>query len=326
MNKEELLQELSVKLNNGEISRDEIANRFNLQGASSVERVETVKKPWQFSTTKALYALGAAIVIIGVVIFVGQIWDDVGSFGRISVTLGLGILMAAIGSFFLKKKPHYLIGSIFHLIGGVLISSGVAVALFEFRVDGDWTIALVFGLVSVFYLLLTIAHKQAILTFFAIANGTATIYLVLNAIVGSPFRANGIREIYQYITMVIGVSYLLLGYSFHGSWNKHLTGILYFLGSLAFLGSAFSQVFDSSAWRLSYVLLVIGVVLLSVYLRSRGILAVSTIFLIAYVSYITSKYFANSLGWPISLVILGFVFIGLGYISIAINKKYIKNV
>jgi uncharacterized integral membrane protein len=54
-------------------------------------------------------------------------------------------------------------------------------------------------------------------------------------------------------------------------------------------------------------------------------LALSTIFLLAHVSFITSEYFADSLGWPITLVILGFVFIGLAYFSVTINKKYIKN-
>jgi len=60
-------------------------------------------------------------------------------------------------------------------------------------------------------------------------------------------------------------------------------------------------------------------------MRSRSILVMSTLFLIAHVSYITGEYFADSLGWPISLVILGFVFIGLGYVSISVNKKYITN-
>jgi hypothetical protein len=50
----------------------------------------------------------------------------------------------------------------------------------------------------------------------------------------------------------------------------------------------------------------------------------STGFLIAHVTFITGEYFADSMGWPISLVILGLVFIGLGYASITINKKFIK--
>ena len=125
--------------------------------------------------------------------------------------------------------------------------------------------------------------------------------------------------------MVIGASYLLLAHAFRNGWNKNLTEVLYFFGITGFLGAAFSQVFDSVPWQMLYFIIVIGGLALSVYMRSRSILIISTFFLIVHVSYITGKYFADSLGWPISLVILGFVFIVLGYVSVNINKKYIAN-
>ena len=73
-----------------------------------------------------------------------------------------------------------------------------------------------------------------------------------------------------------------------------------------------------------YFIIVIGGFFLAVYVKNRSILVMSTIFLIAHVSFITSEYFADSLGWPISLIILGFIFIGLGYGSVTLNKRYIS--
>jgi hypothetical protein len=272
-----------------------------------------------------LYVLGAAIVLIGIVIFVSQIWDGIGSFGRISVTLGLGFLIAAIGSMLLKSKPDENIGAVFHFIGGILIPGGAVVTLSELNVDlvSLWSIAITFGVIFAFYLLLNSVHKNPILTFFSIANGTAFVYFIVEAIVDGPFYKHEV--LYAYLTMVIGASYLLLAHSFHNGWNKKLIGVLYFFGITGFLGGGFSQVFDSVLWQMLYFIIVIGGLALSVYMRSRSILIMSTLFLIAHVSYITGEYFADSLGWPISLVILGFVFIGLGYISININKKYIAN-
>lgn len=324
MNKEELLQELSAKISTGEISREEVVGRFNFAPTTQQISDEGTKRFSHFSVTKMLYVLGAAIVIIGIVIFVAQIWDDIGSFGRIAVTLGLGLLIAAVGSMLLKQKPDDNIGPIFHFIGGMLIPGGAVVTLSELSIDSDWTMAVTFAGIFVFYLFLNAIQKHAILTFFAIANGTATIYLILNAIVGGPFRGwFGIKDIYQYLTMAIGASYLFLAHAFRGGWNKYLIGALYFFGITGFLGATFSQVFDSVPWQLFYFLIVLGGLFLSVYMKSRSILVMSTLFLIAHVSYITSEYFSDSLGWPISLVILGFVFIGLGYASITINKKYI---
>ena len=327
MNKEELLRELSAKISVGEISREEVMSQLNLRPAAQRESDEGEKKFSHFSVTKMLYVLGAAIVVAGIVIFVAQIWDDIGSFGRISVTLGLGLLIAAIGSVLLKQKPEDTIGPIFHFIGGMLIPGGAVVTLSELSVESDWAVAITFGAIFAFYLLLNSVHRNAILTFFAIANGTATIYLILNAVIGGPFEGwFGIKNIYQYLTMAIGASYLLLAHAFRDGWNKKLIGALYFFGITGFLGAAFSQVFDSDLWELLYFLIVLGGLFLSVYMRSRSILVMSTLFLIAHVSYITSEYFADSLGWPISLVILGFVFIGLGYTSLSINKKYIKGI
>jgi hypothetical protein len=326
MNKEELLQELSTKISTGEISREEMINRFSL--APETQRVvgeENAKSSTPFSVTKMLYVLGGVIVVIGIVIFVSQIWDDIGSFARILVTLGLGFLITAIGSMLLKSKPEDNIGTVFHFIGGMLIPGGAMVTLNELNVDlvSLWPVAITFGIIFAFYLLLNSVHKNAILTFFAIANGTAFVYLVVEAIVDGPFYRN--KDLYAYLTMVIGASYLLLGHAFRDGWNKKLIGVLYFFGITGFLGAAFSQVFDSVPWQMLYFLIVIGGLFLAVYMKNRSILVMSTLFLIAHVSYITSEYFADSLGWPISLVILGFVFIGLGYVSVNINKKYIAN-
>ncbi|HEY4476382.1 MAG TPA: DUF2157 domain-containing protein [Candidatus Paceibacterota bacterium] len=317
MTKEELLQELSTRVSAGEINREEVIRQFNPTPITG--------KLSHFSVTKMLYVLGAAIVVIGLIIFVAQIWDDLGSFGHILITLGLGLLFAIIGSVLLKQRPEESLGSIFHALGGLLIPGGAMVTLDELNVglDSLWSVAITFGLIFIFYWLLNLAHKRPILTFFTIANGTAFVYLLVEAIIDGPFYQH--EDLYAYLTMIMGVSYLLLAQSFRYGWNRGLVHVLYFLGGAGFFGAAFSRVDNSVPWQLVYFLIVFGGLFLSVYLKSRIILLLSTIFLIAHISYITSEYFADSLGWPIMLVILGFIFIGLGYVSITINRKYIKN-
>jgi positive regulator of sigma E activity len=283
-----------------------------------------VKEPHHFSVTRMLYVLGATIAIVGIVIFVSQIWQDIASSARIAITLGLGFLMAMIGSVLLKQRPDEHLGTIFHFMGGMLIPGGTLMTLHEMGVDFSsmWPVAISFGIIFVFYVLLNLVHKNQILTFLSVANGTMFTYLLVEAIIGGSFYQH--QDLYKYVTMVVGMTYLILGYSFRESWNKDLTEVLYFFGSLGFLGASFSQVFDSELWRITFFLIVFGGLFLSVYLKSRSILLLSTGFLIGHVSYITGKYFADSIGWPVSLVMLGFVFIGLGYTSVMINKKYIS--
>ncbi len=324
MNNHALLQTLSEKIHTGEITRDEVMSALS---HASIP-VKTHSTP--FSVTKLLYILGAAIVVIGILAFVSQIWNDIGSGGRITVTLGLGFIFIATGSILLKNKPQDLIGTIFHGIGGLLIPGGTLVTLSELSTGQEtlWPVALTFGAIFAFYLLLNAVHNTATLTFFAIANGTAFVYLLVGAILDQSgynytFYTLNHDDIYQYLTMAVGASYLLLSHAFQKNWNAKLIGILYFFGSIALLGAAFSQVFDSVPWQMAYFLLILGGLFLSAFLRSSIILAVSIAFLIAHFSYITSEYFADSVGWPLSLIVLGFLFIGLGVYAVRFNKEYI---
>ncbi|MEK7173503.1 MAG: hypothetical protein AAB710_00280, partial [Patescibacteria group bacterium] len=262
---------------------------------------------------------------LGIIFFVAQVWDDIDSWGRILVTLGLGLLIAGSGSSFLTSKPESHLGQVFHAIAGFLIPGGALVTLNELGAPTGslWPITITIGIVFLFYLLLTTYHKNEVLTFFAIANGTAFLYLLVESIVEGPFYRHD--DIYAYLTMIVGLSYLLFAYAFRIGWNKNLVSVLNFFGAAGFLSAAFSRVFESDMWELLFFLLAIGGMVLAVYIKSRGILVVSTFFLIGHFVYITNEYFADSIGWPISLVVLGFVIIGLGYTSIAINKKYISS-
>ena len=121
--------------------------------------------------------------------------------------------------------------------------------------------------------------------------------------------------------MVVGLSYLFLAHSFRSGWNERLVGVFNFFGAVGFLAAAFTRVDNSPLWQFLFFVLTIGGLALAVYLKSRIILIVSILFLVAHFVYITREYFADSDGWPILLVIFGFLLIGLGYVSISINKK-----
>ncbi len=324
MTKEELLEELSLKINSGEISREDLTSRFNFNSVE-VDEKSSIKRFTNFSLNKLLYVLGAVILIIGLVIFIYQVWDDIGKFGHIVVTLGLGLLTTFLGSVLTQQKPGNEIGAVFQTIGGALIPGGSMVFLNELDLlygASNWPVSITFGLITVFYIALSFFHKHPILTFFSIANGTAFIYSLMESVLEGPSYLHG--DEYVYLTMLVGLSYLLVAKSFEGNWNKRLIGLLYFFGSAFFYGAAFSKVYDSMFWELSFFIFVLGGLFLSVYMKSRIILVMSTLFLLGHLSHITNEYFADSLGWPIALILLGFVFMILGYLSVEISRKYIQ--
>ncbi len=326
MNKDELLQELQAKITAGEIQSSEVLSVLNHSAVGAVvPAIVETEHTSVFSLTKMLYVLGAAIIIIGIIIFVQQIWIDIGSFGRVSLTLGLGMLFTGLGSVLLSSHADKNLGNVFHLIGGLLVPGGSLVLVYEIYGEAStlWPVVVAFGLISVFYLLLNLSHKTAVLTLFTIFNCTCFVYVLTAAILEDSYSA--VDDVFAYLTILIGVCYLILTHFHTDLWDKRLIGALHFFGITGILGGAFSQVFDSGAWEMLYFIVVTAGFLLAVYMKSRTILIMSSIFLIAHVSYITSQYFADSIGWPITLVLLGFMFIGLGFGSININKKYIAS-
>lgn len=331
MTKEELLQEISNKITSGEITHEEAISQIDLASTDKlVNLAETKKSSKFFSLTKVLYILGIVIVIIGLMVFADQIWSDIGSSERVAITFVLGLLMAVLGSVLLKKKPEDSIGSIFHFIGGILIITGIMVTITEFDLEiNRWIYPFCFLGLFIFYFLLNLVHKNVILTLFAIVNSTAAIYMTAPAIIEQDYSIlpyNNIFDIYIDMTTILALVYLYIGYIFSNTWNKKLTSFLYFFASSGFFSVMFIRlVFASGVLDSLYFVYIIGGFYLSVYLRSLGILIVSTVATIAYVIYITLTIFVGFGNWGSALVILGFVFIGLGYFSVQINKKYIAD-
>jgi len=65
-------------------------------------------------------------------------------------------------------------------------------------------------------------------------------------------------------------------------------------------------------------------IFLSTYVRSRTLLLVGTLAMLIYIGYYTAEHFANTVGWPIALVIIGIALIGLSAFAIRLNNQYIK--
>ena len=245
MDNKTLLQELSGKIASGSISRGEVMD--------AISGREEKKSMSHVSLMTILYFVGAVIVLIGIIFFIAQVWNDIGAFVRVSITLGLGLIMTMLGLMLAKEKEKHAIGLVFQFIGGLLIPGGSMVLLSEFStgVVHMWPIAITIGIIFLFYLILDFTQKNPVLTFFAIGNGTAFIYLLIGAIIeGRPtFKYD---DLYAYVTMIIGASYLVLSHNFRIGWNRSLVWILQLVGSIGFYVAAFSQVENIFAGQILY--------------------------------------------------------------------------
>lgn len=333
LDNDELLEELRRRLKSGELDPLDVQSRllddFAInQGPEAPfdNRVAgadvTASRTTLLSLTRLLYIVGALLIGLGIVYFMSQLWSDLSATLRILITLGTGLVFTLAGSLFLILNPDRELGSAFHAVGGLLVPGGALVTLDELftNVSSTGPVATTMGLVFLFYAVLVFYHRRVVVSFFALATGTCFIYLLSDALLASAGAAY-----YAYLTMIFGISYVLLAYVSAGSWNHQLMPLLYLAGSAGFFGAAYSRLNSTQLMELLFPFLAFGGLAVAVaLLKSRIVLVTSTIAIIGYIVHLTRQYFADSIGWPVALIFLGFIVMGLGYLSINLNRRYLS--
>ncbi|TSC87087.1 MAG: hypothetical protein G01um10148_192 [Parcubacteria group bacterium Gr01-1014_8] len=326
MDKQQILDLIKTKLASGELTQQDLKNLSSGTPVHSQAGVAVISRPISpegahVNISKMLYYIGGLIVLIGVGVFVSQFWDDFGSEIRVLISLGGAVIAYGTGLVLSKTDEKSEIASAFHLLGGVLFPFGAITLLYEMGIEAEWgTYALLFGALTFLYVMTMLIVTYPLVTFFAIANATAALFALTQFV----FQDNIIFDFYYYFAIVMGASYLYLGTQFIGTRNEQICRLLLLIGSAWFLGGAFMLYDSLIGWALLYPFLIAGTMALSIYVKRMSVLLMSTVAIMSYVAYITGKYFADSVGWPLALIVIGFLFIATGYFSYYLHQKYFK--
>lgn len=146
---------------------------------------------------------------------------------------------------------------------------------------------------------------------------------------GFLFQSRGLIDNFtEYRFIILGLSYISLGYYFSKGPYSFLTKYLYFfgLGSVLTVGLILQGFKDEANffWQFIYPFLLVGVFYTSIHWQSKVFLLLGALFTIFQIIKFTVEYFSDSVGWPISLIVAGLVTMGIGYMSFELNKKYLK--
>ncbi len=329
MEKQELLRNIQSSLDRGIITRDDLIGYFDVKSKGDVAGDR------RLNVSEILYYLGGLIVFIGIAIFVGDNWDKLGSVSRILATLGAGITMYVAGVLLSQYRTLERPAIGFHLVGALLIPGGIFVTLDVANIDPTLGLAtLVFAALTVFYLVSYLVYRKNLFLFMSILFGTGLYFLFTDYLLQDSIMLLD-SDFYLYRVGVLGLAYLLFGYAFlkeTGEKRKvpSLIALLNTAGIVLFLGAAFALggfgVEKNMFWEIIFPALALAAIFLSIELKSRAYLIFGTLFLMGYIFKITADYFSDSLGWSLSLVLLGFAFIAIGYLSFTLNKKYLGKV
>jgi len=278
--------------------------------------------------SEILYGIGGAIVFLGIAILIGQNWDTLGNGTKILATLGSGVASLIVGILLGREEKLGGVSQAFYFISALVMPTGLTITLdiAGYAIYDTGSQSVISGILLATYLLCYFLFRKNVFLFFNVIFGTWFFFSFTSHLVGgNPIMKDW--DFFEYRTLLTGLTYMLLGYSFSETDKRGLTGALYGFGVMAFLGAALAlgkwEPNQNIFWELLFPGLVFSIIFLSIHLKSKAFLTFGSTYLMAYILKITAEYFKDGLGWPLALVLAGFLLIGVGYYSFYLNKKYI---
>lgn len=319
MDKTQILSLLQEKIKEGIITPDDLQRVMHEEQESKQAHVTR-------NITNIFYIIGALIILIGAIILTVQNWHDIGFAGRILVTFGIS-LATYLPSLFLRDSMNRILSQVLFLISAILAPIGIIVLFIEFDMKFGSLEQTLSALALCFVFSIAFLYtKRNILVIISMFFATWGYY----ALLGHLFSMTA--DLTKLATMILGVSYIFLARyyqerlasadSVERKERRSVENILYGIGTIGILAPS---IFIGGIFDLFAIALIFAAFYASVFVKSKAMLIFAAIFLITYVIKITGEYFVDSVGWPLSLIVIGFLIIGIGYGTLYLNRKYLSN-
>ncbi|MEP5764240.1 MAG: hypothetical protein ABJ308_06590 [Halieaceae bacterium] len=262
---------------------------------------------------RLLAYVGAIFVFAGIVVYIGMFWEDMNSAARIIITLGTGLVALVLAILMLDHDRFARSATPLFLMAAWLQPTGILVAFDELGSGGEPQHALLATTTTLMLqeLLVFSRYQRSVLLFLALAFGLLTFW--------NGFDLLDLDE--ELNVMICGLSLMLLTYGIDRTAHRGITPFWYFVGSASFLWASFDLIEDTPA-HILYLGLSAFMIYLSTVAQSRTLLFTSTLAMMGYLGYFTAEYFFDSTGWPVALIFMGLLLIGLSNLALRINRKY----
>ena len=268
--------------------------------------------------------IGALILFGGIGVLISEHWEAFGSIARIVVTFGFGLIALTAANALALDKTLHRFATIFFLMSGVLIPSGLAVALHEagFTFDSKEQSLIAAGVCALYYTqsIITRARTPIVL---AILHGT-WFYFAFTDCVFHPSQAN-VLDFHCYRAVIAGGAYLTSAYLLTKRGMRDAAQVFNFFGPPLLLGATMTlsrwMPNQNGFWEFVGFALSAGMLPLAIPLQSRGCVIWGAIFLLGFIGKFTTEYFSHSMGWPLALVMVGGAVVALSAASAYASKE-----
>ena len=302
------LAEIAALASRHGLTLDEIAAAVNPATPAREPRARGV-------VVTVLGVLGGTFVFAGIGVFIALQWDQLNSAARVLVTLGSGLAAFVLGVLSEREARFRNAATPLLLVAGALEPTGMFVAFDEFGSGGDWRWAALVtsGAMALQFAAAFGAIRRSTPVFLTILFGAWFLWTALDLV--------GIDD--TVIAIVVGGSLLLTAVAADQAGRGSITPLWYFFGAAFFLYGLFDGI-KHTPFEILFIAAAAGLVYASALLRSRTLLGVATLAILAYTGWFTGQHFVDSIGWPLALVAFGLVLIGLSALAFRIDRQYVR--
>jgi hypothetical protein len=264
---------------------------------------------------RVLGYLGGIFIFAGLGVFIAILWPSLNAPARIIATLGSGMSLYFLALLSHADPRYEKSATPLFLTAAALIPTGMMVTFNELSYAGDWR-----------YPSLLTAATLALQLGLTFSRLGLTSLLLLTLLFG--FSAAGIAmDIVDMdgdlIALTLGASMLLISAGIDRTPHGVITPIWYAVGGMTALWGLWDLVEDG--WlEVVFVAAACAMLYLSLQLRTRTLLGVSTLAILAYTGYFSGKYFADSIGWPLALIVFGVAMLGLSGFVVRLDRQYMR--
>jgi hypothetical protein len=292
------------------LSAEEIASAL-----SESPTAAQAENQWRSVSVRVLGYLGGTFVFAGICVFIALQWDDLNSAARVIVTLGPGITALALALIAAREERFSKATTPLLLIAAAAEPTGMFVAFKEFGSGGDWRWA---------SLITTGTMAAQFAAVFGTLRRSTPLLLVVIFATSFCWTALDLMDVDEkVIALVVGGSLLLAAIGIDRSGHEDITPVVYLFGAVGFLYGFFDSV-KHTPFEITFVAVAAGFVYLATVLRTRTLLFVATLAILAYTGYYTGEHFADSVGWPLALIGFGIFMIALSAAAFRIDRDYVR--
>ena len=270
---------------------------------------------WRTVLVSVLGFLGGTFVFAGIGVFIALQWSNMNSAARVIVTLGSGLSALVLALISTRDVRFAKATTPLLLVAAALEPTGILVAFSEFGSGGDWRWA---GLITA-----GVVALQFAAVFASFRRSTPLLLTIFFATLFW-WTALDLADLDEGLgAVVIGASLVLTAIGVQRRGHGDISPVLYLVGSASFLYGFFDLV-ENTPIEVTFIAVAAGFVYLSVILHSRMLLFVATLAILAYTGYFTGEHFADSIGWPLALIVFGLLMIGLSALAFRIDREYVR--